>query len=155
MRHETSAYLTVRNWSLRFSLRYPNHGRMITRNAPRLTLEGTRAILAAAEKKALAIKVPMNIAIVDCGAHLLAFIRKDGAKLSWTFLKTNPSYTPLSRPFRMSSARHTSAVQQPRRASTWPNAQQKISRKCSPVAVPRTSSTHKFLEISSALSPAA
>ncbi len=55
---------------------------MITRNTPRLTLEGARAILAAAEKKALTIKVPMNIAIVDGGAHLLAFIRMDGAKLS-------------------------------------------------------------------------
>lgn len=55
---------------------------MITRNTPKLTLEGARAILAAAEKKALAIKVPMNIAIVDGGAHLLAFIRMDGAKLS-------------------------------------------------------------------------
>jgi glc operon protein GlcG len=55
---------------------------MITRNTPRLTLEGARAILAAAEKKALAINVPMNIAIVDGGAHLLAFIRMDGAKLS-------------------------------------------------------------------------
>ena len=55
---------------------------MITRNTPKLTLEGARAILAAAEKKAQAIKVPMNIAIVDAGAHLLAFIRMDGAKLS-------------------------------------------------------------------------
>ena len=55
---------------------------MITRNTPKLTLEGARAILAAAEKKAHAIKVPMNIAIVDAGAHLLAFIRMDGAKLS-------------------------------------------------------------------------
>ncbi len=55
---------------------------MITRNTPKLTLEGARAILAAAEKKALGIKVPMNIAVVDGGAHLLAFIRMDGAKLS-------------------------------------------------------------------------
>jgi glc operon protein GlcG len=55
---------------------------MLTRNNPKLTLEGARAILAAAEKKALAIKVPMNIAIVDGGAHLLAFARMDGAKLS-------------------------------------------------------------------------
>ncbi len=47
-----------------------------------MTLEGARAILAAAEKKAHAINVPMNIAIVDGGAHLLAFARMDGAKLS-------------------------------------------------------------------------
>lgn len=55
---------------------------MLTRNNPRLTLAGARAIVAAAEKKAQAIKVPMNIAVVDGGAHLLAFIRMDGAKLS-------------------------------------------------------------------------
>jgi glc operon protein GlcG len=55
---------------------------MLTRNNPKLTLEGARAILTAAERKARAIHVPMNIAVVDGGAHLLAFIRMDGAKLS-------------------------------------------------------------------------
>ncbi len=55
---------------------------MITRNNARLTLEGARAILAAAEAKALEMRIPQNIAIVDEGAHLLAFARMDGAKLS-------------------------------------------------------------------------
>jgi glc operon protein GlcG len=55
---------------------------MLTRNHPRLTLEGARAILSAAEKQAREIQVPMNIAVVDGGGHLLAFIRMDGAKLS-------------------------------------------------------------------------
>lgn len=55
---------------------------MLTRNNLRLTLEGARAILAAAEKKAQAIKVPMNIAVVDDGGHLLVFARMDGVKLS-------------------------------------------------------------------------
>lgn len=55
---------------------------MLTRNNPRLTLEGARAILAAAEKKAREIKVPQNIAVVDEGGHLLLFARMDGAKLS-------------------------------------------------------------------------
>jgi glc operon protein GlcG len=54
----------------------------ITRNHPRLTLEGARAVLAAAERRALEIGVPMNIAVVDDGGHLLAFVRMDGAKLS-------------------------------------------------------------------------
>jgi len=54
----------------------------ITRNHPKLTLEGAKAILAAAEKRAVEIGVPMNIAIVDDGGHLLAFSRMDGAKLS-------------------------------------------------------------------------
>lgn len=55
---------------------------MLTRNNPRLTLEGARAILAAAEKRAGTMAVPMNIAVVDEGAHLLVFARMDGAKLS-------------------------------------------------------------------------
>jgi glc operon protein GlcG len=57
-------------------------GSMLTRNNVRLTLEGARAILAAAEQKANAIKVPMNIAVVDEGGHLLVFARMDGVKLS-------------------------------------------------------------------------
>lgn len=59
-----------------------NNKLVLTRINPRLTLEGARTILAAAEKKARAISVPMNIAVVDDGAHLLAFARMDGAKLS-------------------------------------------------------------------------
>lgn len=55
---------------------------MLTRNNIRLTLEGARTVLAAAEAKAAEIKVPQNIAIVDEGAHLLLFSRMDGAKLS-------------------------------------------------------------------------
>ena len=55
---------------------------MLTRNNIRLTLEGGRAILAAAEAKAREIKVPQNIAVVDEGGYLLAFARMDGAKLS-------------------------------------------------------------------------
>jgi glc operon protein GlcG len=55
---------------------------MLTRNNIRLTLQGARAILAAAENKARAIKVAQNIAVVDEGGYLLAFARMDGAKLS-------------------------------------------------------------------------
>ncbi len=55
---------------------------MLTRNNIRLTLEGARAILAAAERKALEIKVPQIIAIVDEGGHLLLFARMDGVKRS-------------------------------------------------------------------------
>lgn len=55
---------------------------LVTRNHPKLTLEGARAILAAAEKHAQEIRCPMNIAVVDEGAHLLAFVRMDGAKPS-------------------------------------------------------------------------
>lgn len=55
---------------------------LVTRNTPRLTLEGARAVAVAAEKRAVEIGVPMDIAVVDDGGHLLAFARMDGAKLS-------------------------------------------------------------------------
>lgn len=55
---------------------------LITRNHPKLTLEGTRAVLAAAQRRATEMRCPVNIAIVDEGAHLLAFERMDDAKPS-------------------------------------------------------------------------
>jgi glc operon protein GlcG len=55
---------------------------LVTRDNPKLTLEGARAVMAAAERRAVEIGVPMNIAVADDGGHLLAFIRMDGAKLS-------------------------------------------------------------------------
>ncbi|HEV3254567.1 MAG TPA: heme-binding protein [Candidatus Acidoferrales bacterium] len=55
---------------------------LVTRNHPKLTLEGARAVLAAAERRAQEIQRPMDIAVVDDGGHLLAFARMDGAKLS-------------------------------------------------------------------------
>ena len=55
---------------------------VVTRNNPKLTLEGAQLVLAAAQARAVEIKVPMDIAIVDDGGHLLAFARMDGAKLS-------------------------------------------------------------------------
>jgi glc operon protein GlcG len=54
----------------------------LTRNNPKLTLEGAELVLAAAQARAVEIKVPMDIAVVDDGAHLIAFARMDGAKLS-------------------------------------------------------------------------
>jgi glc operon protein GlcG len=55
---------------------------LVTRNHPKLTLEGARAVLAAAQRRASEIHCPMDIAIVDEGAHLLVFERMDGAKPS-------------------------------------------------------------------------
>ena len=55
---------------------------MAMRNTPRLTLEGAQAVLAAAQKRAGELNVPMNIAVVDDGGHLMAFARMDGAKPS-------------------------------------------------------------------------
>src|SRR5271167_4267764 len=55
---------------------------LVTRNNPKLTFEGARAVLAAAHRRADEIRVPMNIAVVDEGGHLLAFERMDGAKIA-------------------------------------------------------------------------
>lgn len=55
---------------------------LVTRNHAKLTLEGARAVLAAAKRRADELKVPMNIAVVDDGGHLLVFERMDGAKPS-------------------------------------------------------------------------
>lgn len=54
----------------------------VTLNNARLTLEGAEAVVAAAKAHAMRIGVPMNIAVVDDGGHLMAFARMDGAKLS-------------------------------------------------------------------------
>ena len=64
---------------------------MLTRNNIRLTLEGARGILAAAERKAQEIKVPQNIAIVDEGGHLLLFARDRKST------RLNSSHTMTSR----------------------------------------------------------
>jgi glc operon protein GlcG len=53
---------------------------LVTRNHPKLTLEGARAVLAAAQRRAEEIRVPMDVAVVDEGGHLLAFELMDGAK---------------------------------------------------------------------------
>ncbi|MBI3935123.1 MAG: heme-binding protein [Acidobacteria bacterium] len=55
---------------------------MMIRRAPKLTYEGAFSILEAAAAKAKAMKLPICIAIVDDGGHLLAFARIDDAKPS-------------------------------------------------------------------------
>ena len=54
----------------------------MTRTAPKLTYEGAMAILEAAASKAKNLNLPICIAVVDEGGHLLAFARKDDAKPS-------------------------------------------------------------------------
>jgi glc operon protein GlcG len=55
---------------------------LITRNHSKLTIEGARAVMAAAQRRAQEMHCPVNVAVVDDGAHLLAFERMDGAKPS-------------------------------------------------------------------------
>ena len=44
-----------------------------------LTLDDAKRMLSAAEAKATSLGLPYNIAVVDAGSHLLAFVRQDGA----------------------------------------------------------------------------
>src|SRR5262245_65883362 len=44
-----------------------------------LTLEDAKRMLSAAEAKAASLGIAYNIAVVDAGGHLVAFVRHDGA----------------------------------------------------------------------------
>jgi len=44
-----------------------------------LTLEDAKRMLSAAEAKAASLGIAYNIAVVDAGGHLIAFVRQDGA----------------------------------------------------------------------------
>ncbi len=53
---------------------------LITRNRINLTLGGAKKILNAAEARANEMGLKMNIAVVDDGGHLMAFVRMDGGR---------------------------------------------------------------------------
>jgi uncharacterized protein GlcG (DUF336 family) len=57
------------------------------------TLAEARRIIDAAEKKAIEIGQPMNIAVVDAGANLVAQIRMDGAWLGSIDIALNKAFT--------------------------------------------------------------
>lgn len=61
-----------------------------------ISLEQAHAVVAAAEAKAVEIGVPMNIAIVDAGNNLTAFVRQDGAWLGSIAIAQNKAYTSRS-----------------------------------------------------------
>jgi len=65
----------------------PGHGQeapatapLITRGRAGLNLAGAEVIIARAREKAAELKVNVNIAVVDDGGHLLAFVRMDQAR---------------------------------------------------------------------------
>jgi uncharacterized protein GlcG (DUF336 family) len=58
-----------------------------------ITLEDARRIIAAAEKKATEIKQPMNIAVVDAGANLVAHVRMDKAWIGSIDIAINKAFT--------------------------------------------------------------
>ncbi len=61
--------------------------------APRLTLSDARLILEGSEAKAQEIGVDMDIAIVDDGGPLLAFIRMDRARITSIDVAVNKAFT--------------------------------------------------------------
>lgn len=56
-------------------------------------LEDARRIIAAAEKKAIEIGQPMNIAVADEGGNLVAHVRMDGAWLGSIDISIRKAYT--------------------------------------------------------------
>jgi Haem-degrading len=58
-----------------------------------ITLNNAREIISAAEKRALEIGQPMNIAVVDSGANLIAHARMDGAWIGSIDISINKAFT--------------------------------------------------------------
>ena len=58
-----------------------------------MTLEDARRIIAAAEKKAASIGQPMNIAVADAGANLVAHVRMDGAWIGSIDISISKAWT--------------------------------------------------------------
>jgi uncharacterized protein GlcG (DUF336 family) len=58
-----------------------------------VSLEEAKEIIRAGEQKAQEIGVPMNIAVVDAGANLVAFCRMDGAWIGSIDIAQNKAFT--------------------------------------------------------------
>jgi uncharacterized protein GlcG (DUF336 family) len=58
-----------------------------------LTLEDARRVIAAAEKKANALKQPMNIAVADAGGNLVAHVRMDEAWMGSIDISIKKAFT--------------------------------------------------------------
>ena len=58
-----------------------------------VTLQDARRVIAAAEKKAVEIKQPMNIAVVDEGGNLVSHVRMDGAWIGSIDISINKAFT--------------------------------------------------------------
>ncbi len=58
-----------------------------------VTLESARKVIAAAEKKALELGQPMNIAVADGGGNLVAHVRMDNAWLGSIDISIKKAFT--------------------------------------------------------------
>lgn len=65
----------------------------MTRQVLGIALEEARRVIYAAQEKAREIGQPMNIAVVDAGANLVAFERMDGAWLGSIDIALNKAFT--------------------------------------------------------------
>jgi uncharacterized protein GlcG (DUF336 family) len=61
--------------------------------APKLTLVDARLVLEGAEAKSREMGVDMDIAVVDDGGHLLAFVRMDRARVTSIDVSINKAFT--------------------------------------------------------------
>jgi len=66
-----------------------------------VTLEEARRVIAAAGKRAVEIKQPLNIAVVDEGGNLVSHVRMDGAWIGSIDISINKAFT--SRAFDIST----------------------------------------------------
>ena len=64
--------------------------------AKQLTLEAAERIVAACKRRAEEIGQPMNIAVVDGGAHLVAFVAMDGTKLAGNEIAQKKAWTAVA-----------------------------------------------------------
>jgi len=58
-----------------------------------VSLEDARRVIAAAERKAVDIGQPMNIAVADEGGNLISHVRMDGAWIGSIDISINKAYT--------------------------------------------------------------
>lgn len=72
-----------------------------SKSVPAVTLAVATAVIEAARQRAEKLGVPMNVAVVDAGANLVAFVRMDGAWLGSIEIAQNKAYT--ARAFDMST----------------------------------------------------
>jgi uncharacterized protein GlcG (DUF336 family) len=58
-----------------------------------VTLDEARKVIGAAEKKAVAIGQPMNVAVADAGGNLVAHVRMDGAWMGSIDISIKKAFT--------------------------------------------------------------
>ena len=58
-----------------------------------VTLDDAKRMLSAAEAKAASLGIAYNIAVVDAGGHLVAFLRQDGARIGSVDLAIDKAVT--------------------------------------------------------------